>query len=142
MPSVMSNRTERRSLGRLPLAAAVIGLSLGGLGCTNVKGTLQNPQTGEVWTVHEHTVGSDTVSYCPPPHIGGPCRRARMIDGPPPVSPAAWANGQQPGYPGMGQPGPFGLPIPPGLNPFPNGQMPFPIPLLQQPQQQPQTQPY
>jgi hypothetical protein len=116
---------------------ATLLVALGALvGCTNVKFSMQNPQTGEVWTVNEHTFGSDTVSYCPPPQTGGPCRRARMLDGPPAVSPAAWANQPQgpiPGMPGMpgqpGQPGqpPFGLPIPPGWNPFPPGtQLPFP----------------
>jgi hypothetical protein len=75
-------------------------------GCSNVKFTRQNPQTGETWTVHEHTLSSDTVSYCPPTNSGGSCRIARMLDAPPQVSPARWTQPQQPGQMGWGQPQP------------------------------------
>lgn len=119
MPSATTSRTERVIRGTL-LAAALCALA----SCTNVKLSIQNPQTGEVWTVNEHTFGSDTVSYCPPPQTGAPCRRARMLDGPPAVSPAAAPNPWQSPYPGMpGQP--YGYP-PPGWYPPPGAPMPYP----------------
>lgn len=135
MPSATTSRTERVLRGTL--LAAVLGALAA---CTNVKLSIQNPQTGEVWTVNEHTFGSDTVSYCPPPQSGAPCRRARMLDGPPAVSPAAGQSPWQSPYPGMpGQP-PYGNPPytnppytnppygnpPPGWYPPPGTQMPYP----------------
>jgi hypothetical protein len=133
MRSVMRSRTElrfRRLLHLLSMAAASLLV-----GCTHVKFSQQNPQTGEVWTVHEHTFGSDTVSYCPAPVTGGSCRRARMLDDPPAVSPAAWGNPNPAPLPGTPFPGnapppqsgqpPFGLPLPPGWN-LPPSSFPFP----------------
>ena len=125
MRSVTRSRTEPRL--RFGWLAAVATLLLG---CTHVKFSQQNPQTGEVWTVHEHTFGSDTVSYCPSPATGGSCRRARMLDNPPAVSPAAWGNPAPAPFPGNpqqpppGQP-PFGLPFPPGWS-VPPTSFPFP----------------
>jgi hypothetical protein len=92
---------------------AALAVAVLATGCTNVKFSRQNPQTGESWTVYSHTFSSDSVSYCPPTQLGGTCRRARMLSAPPAVSPAAaWRQpnyGQpgygQPGQPGYGQPG-------------------------------------
>ncbi len=84
---------------------AALAVAVLATGCTNVKFSRQNPQTGESWTVYSHTFSSDSVSYCPPTQLGGTCRRARMLSAPPAVSPAAaW---RQPNYgqPGYGQPG-------------------------------------
>ncbi len=126
MLSVTKSPTEQLRYAAL---FAVVGTLVG---CTNVKFSTQNPQTGEVWTVNERTFGSDTVSYCPPPNMGGQCRRARMLDHPPAVSPAAWANQPPPpapgapGYPGQQAPPPFGLPFPPGWNPLQPGAWPLP----------------
>lgn len=44
----------------LALALPILG------GCTTVKFVMKNPYTAEVWTVYEHTFGSDTIVYCPP----------------------------------------------------------------------------
>ena len=132
MRSVTRSRTEPRL--RFGWLAAVATLLLG---CTHVKFSQQNPQTGEVWTVHEHTFGSDTVSYCPSPATGGSCRRARMLDNPPAVSPAAWGNPAPAPFPGNpqqpppGQP-PFGLPFPPGWSVPPTS---FPCPQVFPPTQ-------
>lgn len=52
-------------------------------GCTNVRYSRRNPQTGEVWTVYAHTFADDTVSYCAPPQWGGACMSARAVSGPP-----------------------------------------------------------
>ena len=48
--------------------ALVAALALPALcaGCTSVKFVMKNPYTAEVWTVYEHTFGSDTIIYCPP----------------------------------------------------------------------------
>lgn len=56
--------TRRQSPAALGLFALLAVCGLGG--CTSVKFVLKNPYTAEVWTVYEHTFGSDTIVYCPP----------------------------------------------------------------------------
>jgi hypothetical protein len=52
-------------------------------GCSTVKFVQRNPYTGEIWTVYEHGIGPDTVTYCPP-NDGSNCMEAQFIDSMPP----------------------------------------------------------
>lgn len=56
----MTRRQTPAALGLIALFGGLLG------GCTSVKFVLKNPYTAEVWTVYEHTFGSDTIVYCPP----------------------------------------------------------------------------
>lgn len=56
----MTRRQTPAALGLIALFGGLLG------GCTSVKFVLKNPYTAEVWTVYEHTFGSDTIIYCPP----------------------------------------------------------------------------
>jgi hypothetical protein len=68
-------------------AALAAACALAG-GCTTVKFVQKNHYTGEVWTVYQHTMGSDTITYCPP-YEGAACREAVFVDGPAPDNPPA-----------------------------------------------------
>lgn len=60
-------------------------------GCASVKFVQRNPATGELWTVYQHPLGSDTITYCPAT-VGASCTEAQLVDAPSPglgVTPSA-----------------------------------------------------
>lgn len=74
-----------RAITRTGLLALLVGL---GAGCTTVKFIQKNPYTGETWTVYQHSIGSDTITYCPP-YNNAPCREVEFVDGAAPTQPPA-----------------------------------------------------
>lgn len=66
----------------------LLGLLAIGSGCTHVRTSRRDPQTGETWTVFSHTFEDDTVSYCAPPQWGGACFEARRYSRAPDVMPS------------------------------------------------------
>lgn len=104
---------------RLAPFVALVALLGFSTGCTHVRASRRNPQTGETWTVYSHTFEDDTVSYCAAPQWGGGCFQARRVSRPPEVMPSqAYAQPQLPPpapFPGA----PFPPPWPPPPNPWP-----------------------
>ncbi|MBS2017569.1 MAG: hypothetical protein JST00_32105 [Deltaproteobacteria bacterium] len=89
-------------------------LASASMGCTQVRYSRRNPQTGEVWTVYSHTFSDDTVSYCAPPQWGSACMSAREVSRPPQylpsqayAAPPAQPWGAPPPVPWPGAPAPF-----------------------------------
>lgn len=64
-------------------------------GCASVKFVQRNPLTGEIWTVYEHSLGPDTITYCAPGEAAG-CMEAQMVDSPPPKYPTPTLASSQP----------------------------------------------